>query len=1421
MAYNNVKVRERQIVSPSSTREPLGVVSGVPMNEWNVDISYEKLNIVTYKNSTFIAKRANKGIPPIDTPNWKDTWMVLLSGLGISTVVTEYALGSTSSSEPPQDGWSADIPALKAGEYLWVRVTITYADGEQTVFYTVGAGGVPIKTSELVNDGDGTSPFTTEKNLQAETERATAAEQANAEAVKNEAARAKGAEQANEEAIETEVARAKAAEKTNAGGIAANAQAIATERERAENVESGLDTRVKSIESKIPTDASADNPLETRSFVNSSINALAAFFITPTATGDKAWASRAALLTATTFYSGGKTRVPTQNDYAIVLADESQAKGVDGTYPTTRYSYQGGTYPSGQWDFQYIVNNTSLTQAQVNALNSGITAAYVAQITTNKSDIAALDTRIKTIEGKYVTLDTYQEIESVKVFMGQGSSVRNTYSALFRNSVAVSNGTDFTVKTATLYEYGKITQSNNYARTEFLLPNVSGTLALVSDITWANIPDKPTIPDISDLVTTNTEQTITAKKEFYETSIEIHSTSVGIAATTTLDGYGVSVHASAAHQGDTTTEYLAGRIGYTNANGDYLSYSFPDKEGTLALLEDLPNVSNFVTTNTTQEITAQKTITFKPLWATFTGTTECRITGSDVTISTDNKSTNSKGSTQYGRNGITYTLYEGDGTFIGSNYLAFPQKAGINSGTIALIEDITWANIPDKPTIPDISNLVTTNTEQTITSMKRFYGGTWFDGMVYIGARDLPEDDSGQWNREWGVEVTGRDGVAVSTLHADRIGYLSSEEIDYNLYFPKKSGTFATLDDIKWVNLPDKPTIPTIPNLSRSVSGSGNAVTDITVSGHAITVTKGETFALKTEIPDVSKYLPLAGGELTGSLKIGSATIQTNGYITGTWLQTTSTGTHLTTAATKVAVLDGSGWIYHRTPAELLSDMGGASTSYVDTKATWNNITGKPSWIGSTKPSYTWTEIGSKPSWIGSSKPSYSYSEISNTPTALKNPNALKITVGGTTITYDGSSAQSVTISSGARPLGKIYGVSGMGSVTPIWQRTYDAAGITLSLNDQSGNSNLVNFVLSDNAMQEFFHFQETTDKNGNVFLVIPPMSFRYDRINENEIQAMSVKLYEDGDEKYGFELHPAFKKWTSNAEYSGYGSIQIAKYMSSPYDTIADSEAEGNLSDRSPDEIKVRSVAGVSYALSYVNWSAGLEMIKATDPTYRMLHWSYRDLIVKLASIFFARSDIYNMLGLVDGQAFGATTGTTDELTSHSGFNRETGQIKLFGMDAAFAATNLNGIYRNSDDAIYYTHLTDTNAETDEGYIKSSLSVPSASYDGYHIGSITKISVDNDEKALGTPTAWIHLPEDEEACYEGNYSKYYSSRWYDWGTPSNRGQMWAFNKWVSYDEMLFVEDGLFFVLWVSWFDYAWAYDYVNGGALRLCKMPS
>lgn len=125
---------------------------------------------------------------------------------------------------------------------------------------------------------------------------------------------------------------------------------------------------IADINKKIPTQASETNKLADKNFVNSSINNVAAFYITADANGN-AFETYAQLSTATVFYSGGQVRTPTRNDYCVVRSDENHDNA------TTRYIYQGS-----QWEFQYIVNETSLTAEQLAAINSGITSALVTKL---------------------------------------------------------------------------------------------------------------------------------------------------------------------------------------------------------------------------------------------------------------------------------------------------------------------------------------------------------------------------------------------------------------------------------------------------------------------------------------------------------------------------------------------------------------------------------------------------------------------------------------------------------------------------------------------------------------------------------------------------------------------------------------------------------------------------------------------------------------------------------------------------------------------------------------------------------------------------------------------------------------------------------------------------------------------------------
>lgn len=144
------------------------------------------------------------------------------------------------------------------------------------------------------------------------------------------------------------------------------------EKEKLSQLKNYDDTQVKSdintIKEKIPTQATNNNQLADKDFVNSSLNSITAFYITKNANGDQ-FNSKSELDSATEFYSGGEVRVPTRNDYCIVLEDETKENS------TTRYIYQ-----NNQWEFQYVVNETPLTSEQIKAINSGITLELVSKL---------------------------------------------------------------------------------------------------------------------------------------------------------------------------------------------------------------------------------------------------------------------------------------------------------------------------------------------------------------------------------------------------------------------------------------------------------------------------------------------------------------------------------------------------------------------------------------------------------------------------------------------------------------------------------------------------------------------------------------------------------------------------------------------------------------------------------------------------------------------------------------------------------------------------------------------------------------------------------------------------------------------------------------------------------------------------------
>ena len=101
---------------------------------------------------------------------------------------------------------------------------------------------------------------------------------------------------------------------------------------------------IKDISEVIPNQATSSNQLADKAFVNSSINNYAAFYLTKNANGD-AFGTYTELTSATKFWNAGVERIPTKNDYLVVLQDETKTSAL-GVRPTTRYVYQG-EWPTG------------------------------------------------------------------------------------------------------------------------------------------------------------------------------------------------------------------------------------------------------------------------------------------------------------------------------------------------------------------------------------------------------------------------------------------------------------------------------------------------------------------------------------------------------------------------------------------------------------------------------------------------------------------------------------------------------------------------------------------------------------------------------------------------------------------------------------------------------------------------------------------------------------------------------------------------------------------------------------------------------------------------------------------------------------------------------------------------------------------
>ena len=176
-------------------------------------------------------------------------------------------------------------------------------------------------------------------------------------------------EQARAEGKETELTTSITKERERAEEAELNlSNDLGTEITNRKNADTEIKESISVINSKIPEQASADNQLADKNFVNSSI------------------------ATSTATFRGTYNSVDDlpkegidNNDYAFVKTEVQT-----GLEKFDKYTY---VESEKKWVYEYTLNNSSFTAAQLEAINSNITENLTTQITTNKNGIEEEITR--------------------------------------------------------------------------------------------------------------------------------------------------------------------------------------------------------------------------------------------------------------------------------------------------------------------------------------------------------------------------------------------------------------------------------------------------------------------------------------------------------------------------------------------------------------------------------------------------------------------------------------------------------------------------------------------------------------------------------------------------------------------------------------------------------------------------------------------------------------------------------------------------------------------------------------------------------------------------------------------------------------------------------------------------------------------
>ena len=325
-----------------------------------------------------------------------------------------------------------------------------------------------------------------------------------------------------------------------------------------------------------------------------------------------------------------------------------------------------------------------------------------------------------------------------------------------------------------------------------------------------------------------------------------------------------------------------------------------------------------------------------------------------------------------------YTLPTASSTTLGG--IKVGAGLSISNGVLSAngggtADSVAWANVTGKPTwigtakptyrLDEIASSTNQTVDASTTPVSRkkivYVGksGNGWISAVALGIRNV-NGSFGPAVLSLGTKDTPSDTAAIDDGWVD-YQFQTSGRI------ASKAGTFAVMSDI-----PTSLKNPNAIKFTGAVTGTYDGSSAVTLNIPTIAGPKGDTGAKGEKGDQGPQGLKGDTGDqgprgYAGSDGANGKSLEFvwSGYTLGVRQEGTTSYTYSTSLRGATGPKGDKGD---------KGDTGPAGTT------TWSGITGKPSWIGSSKPTYTWSEITSKPSWIGSSKPSYSYSEISGTP---------------------------------------------------------------------------------------------------------------------------------------------------------------------------------------------------------------------------------------------------------------------------------------------------------------------------------------------------------------------------------------------------------------------------------------------------------